>query len=263
MAQERWRKRVTMISSNATLWDRVRTLVDFSAWKGHLDPQDGFEDPTPMEALRATCEAQGWGLVDHRQTPRRGRGRARGTRKIEDIYALWYHQTGCLISSEGLSIPAHSLILRRTDTRPTTIVLLHPIRAYLYGSHHANPFAITIEVEACAAGVSGDPRTLWTPKGKTVAEHWAEASEDQIMATRIVGQYYIDEVAAQDGAVTHSGNHRNSHKSRVSDPGQEIATRCTRYHGLLPGPVIGSGRPDPTVWGGDEGIPYSWRVRGW
>lgn len=259
-------------SSLYALLDRARTLADRTAVHGHLPAQDDLGAPLlaelPIETLRRELAAIGFELIDWRQEPRSGRGAARGTRKIEKCTALIWHQTAALVSlGQALGIPAHALVLERQ------VVLLHPLRAYLYHAGAGNAYSIGVEIRARACGVEGDLRTLWRSKreierGVSAASLVHEATDGQLAAARLLGTYYVREVARQGGKMRASGYHRNTESSRVSDPGSRIAwgvgLRVAEEHALQHGgPVVGSGRSTPTAWGGALGAPYNWRVRGY
>ena len=254
---------------NVTLWDRLRTLFDFTPHLGTLDKQDdiGFMPAgSPFERMERRAAVHGICIHDLRQMPRKGRGEARGTRDIRTVDTLMFHQMAATINDPErcLGIPSHGAVLRGGD-----IVLLHPVRSYLWHGHAANRFSIGIEIAARAAGIDGDPNTFWRSKreremGLTYDDLGAEATPVQIEAANIMADYYTEEVARQRGQIDYVMDHRNSHKSRVSDPGSRIhkhvtlATRkrCTLQHR----DPVGSGKPNPTTWSGKPGEPYSWKV---
>lgn len=272
-----------------TAWDLIRNALDWSARQGRLPPQDDLRllgaevDELPYDKLVREAEAIGFKVIDLRQLPRTGRGKARGTRKLQQVTALLWHQTAAMLSMlQADGVPAHALVYR------DTIVLLHPLRAYLYHAGVANKFTIGIEVVCRACGIEGDLRTLWrskrerngyTRKGKRYppkapAEVVSEATDGQVEACRLLGAYYVAEVDRQaeledvDAGIVASMLHRNSESDRVGDPGSKIAAGAAKpvaeAHGLEYGsPVVGSGKQTPTIWGGDVGHPYNWRVRGY
>lgn len=259
-------------SSLYALLDRARTIADRTAQHGRLPAQDDLRAPLladlPIETLRRELAAIGFELLDWRQEPRSGRGEARGTRKIAKCTALLWHQTAALVSlRQALKIPAHALVLE------SQVVLLHPLRAYLYHAGAGNAYSIGVEIRARACGIEGDLRTLWRSKreierGASAASLVREATDGQLAASRLLGTYYVREVARQGGAIVAGGYHRNTERSRVSDPGSRIAwgvgRRVAEAHELLHGgPVVGSGHQTPTVWGGALGVPYTRRVRGY
>jgi hypothetical protein len=135
---------------------------------------------------------------------------------------------------------------------------------------------IGIEVSCRACGIEGDPRTLWLPdtyaklKGDERLAMAVEASDVQLMATRRLVRYYIDRVRDHGGEIKYIHAHRQSSKSRVSDPGsriwREVGEWARREHGLQVGTSAKwtkGGLPLPDVWtGANNGVRYSWRVSG-
>ena len=269
----------------ATLLDLWRSWFDRSVLPGgYLCRQDDLietvsEEQLPYDRLVERAAEHGIRVHDFRQrerTPAQKRGVAKGTRELQKVTALWWHQMAAVINDPErcLSIPAHSAV-----TRPGDIVLLHPLRAYLWHGHAANSFSIGIEMSIRAAGIAGDPRTFWRSrddkrKGLEYEDLAAEISARQVIAGRLLAEYYVTEVDRQralamltGSGIVASGDHRMSHSSRVSDPGSKAHQQLTRWvadhHGLEVGPVVGSGKPNPTVWSGKPGVRYNWRVRGY
>lgn len=261
----------------APLLDRLRTLGAVPG--GALPPQDDQgTGALPIDALREGLAAIGFELLDWRQEPRTGRGAARGTRALEQCTALLWHQTASILSLEqALGVPVHAIIYERT------VILLHPLRAYLYHAGAANRYTIGVEIVCRASGIEGDLRTFWRSKREKngyrdkrkiwhppvpAAALVHEASDGQLAAGRLLGTYYVREVERQSGEIVASQYHRNTAGDREGDPGSRIAwgvgLRVAEAHGLQHGgPVVGSGTATPTVWGGALGVVYNWRVRGY
>lgn len=239
---------------------------------GVLVVQDDLGDgELPYDRLKRELAAIGFELVDFRQESRgwTGRGKAHGTRPIEQCTATLDHQMAAWIEDPKRckSIPSHSCVL------PRYVVLLHPIRAYMYHAGVGNKYTIGIEHAARAAGIEDNPLTFWRSttdklRGRKYEDLVHEVTDPMLAASLLLHQYYADEVARQGGALVAAEFHRNTSKSRVSDPGSRIALGVTLPFALerglqYGGPVVGTGLPTPTVWGGPPGVPYSWRVRGW
>jgi len=254
------------------LLDRLRNLPDRTPRRGSLPPSDDLAAPfageLPIETLRRELDALGVELLDWRTKERAGRGEARGTRKIEQCTAVLWHQTASILDlSQALGVPVHAMIF------PRHVVLLHPIRAYLYHAGAGNRYTIGVEIVCRAAGIEGDARTFWRSRseierGARYEDLVHEADDRQLAAGRLLGAYYVAETARQGGHIVSSCYHRNTDSSRVSDPGSRIAwgigLRVAEAHGLEHGtPVVGSGKATPTCWGGALGVPYNWRVRGY
>jgi N-acetyl-anhydromuramyl-L-alanine amidase AmpD len=170
-----------------------------------------------------------------------------------------------------LNVPAHGATLR--DGR---IVLLHEPTDYMWHAGALNRTDIGIEVSCRACGIEGNGETLWLPKtyddlrGDDRLEMAVEASDVQLMATRRLVRYYIELVAENGGQIKYIHAHRQSSKSRVSDPGsriwREVGEWARNEHGLQVGTRATwtkGGLPLPDVWtGANNGVRYSWRVRG-
>ena len=268
--------------SRATLWDRVRTLLDFTPYMGRLQRQDdlGFSvKELPFDRMVRRARELGITVHDLRQYPRLGkhkRGSAKGTRNITDISTVLFHQMAAVINDpmRCLGIPSHGAIVRNGD-----IVLQQPLRAHMWHANAANKFSIGIEIAARAAGIDGDPRTFWRTKNerngytdkrgirhppKTYDDVGAEVTHKQIQAANILADYYIEETERQGGQIDHTMDHRNSHKSRVGCPGSRIHKHCTAAtawrHILTHHEPVGSGKPNPEAWSGKPGERYSWNV---
>lgn len=253
------------MSARYGLADIAATLFDRTPVQGVLAVQDDIvlDGIGPYDALVRAANAAGIIVHDYRQIPRTGRGRAHGTRRIEQVTAILDHQTACELDrpERFLGVPAHAGITGRGD-----IVLLHPVRAYMYHAHSANRFSYGIEHSARAAGIEGDARTFWRSRreraaGKTYADLVHEIDDRQAIASLLLRAYVVDEVARQGGKIVASMFHRNSHSSRTSDPGSRIAMLVSRPFALERGleygvPVVGSGHATPYAWGGEAGARY-------
>lgn len=260
--------------------DFVRCFADQTATAGALGAADdlgpALGDRTPFETLQHELGLLGVRLHDERQTPRTGRGQARGTRPLKDCTAQLWHQTAAEIRTvrQALGIPVHCTILSNAD-----VVLLHPLAAYLWHSGAGNKFTIGVEVSCRAAGIEGDGRTFWRSRkekarGDQYEDLVREATDMQIKVGILVGAYYAAEVKRQRvlagmiGGLVACLLHRVTERSRVSDPGSRIALGVAKpvaqAHGLDYGvPVVGTGKPVPTCWGGRSKVKYNWRVRGY
>jgi hypothetical protein len=253
------------MSARYSLADIAATLFDRTPHQGTLAVQDDLvlDGTGPFDALVTAANAAGILVHDYRQIPRTGRGRAHGTRPIEQVTAILDHQTACELNrpERFLGVPAHAGI-----TGWGNIVLLHPVRAYMYHANGANKFTYGIEHSARAAGIEGDARSFWRSRrekaaGRTYADLVHEIDDRQAIASLLLRAYVVDEVARQGGRIVASMFHRNSHSSRTSDPGSRIALTVSRPFAVERGleygsPVVGSGSRTPGAWGGDAGVRY-------
>ena len=277
-----------MFSSNWTFFDLFRTVLDRTARGGVLEPQDDFptifdvDAELPYDRLAARLAVLDVELHDFRQHVRKkgGRGEAKGTRKLEKCTAICWHQMAVAIDNPRtcLGIPAHIAVIRRGD-----VVLLHPLRAYLYHGHAANRFSIGVEIACRAAGIEDEPRTFWRSrgdkeKGRAFDTLVREATDKQIAVALAVGDYIVEEIGRQAATERAAGArppgivaqmfHRNSHKSRTSDTGSRLALNvvkplAVKHAHEFGGPVVGSGAPTPTAWGGPPRTRYSGGTRGY
>jgi hypothetical protein len=220
---------------------------------------------------------------DLRGEPRtKSRGESKGTRDWSKIKGITIHQTAVDFGTNPrrlLNVPVHGATLR-----DGSIVLLHDPPAYMWHGHSFNKHDIGIEVSCRAAGIEGDGDSLWLPKevrhnGKKVRsktltsaerlEHASEATDDQLEATRELIRHYCELVEKHGGKIEFIHAHRQSTKSRTSDPGSRIWKACGIWAieelGLSAGPPGWSagGYPLPDAWTGEpNGVRYNSRIDG-
>ncbi len=217
-------------------------------------------------------------LRGRERTAKDKRGRSKGTRAYSRVTGIALHQPAVNIREpeRTLSWPVHGAVLAGPHENSARVVLLHDPTAYLYHGHGFNRRDIGIEVGARACGIEGDPRTLWLPKKHSHLEGEArlakavEATGGQLEGCRRLMRYYAQQVEANGGRLEYIHAHRQSHKSRVSDPGSRIWQYCGEWAkaelGLSSGPggwSLGSGHALPDAWTGEaNGVRYNWRVDG-
>ena len=214
--------------------------------------------------------------------PRGDRGKAHGTRDWSKIKGLTIHQTAVDFGTNPrrvLDVPVHGCTLS-----DGSVVLLHDPRDYMWHAHSFNKYDIGIEVSCRAAGIEGNGESLWLPKEVWVdgvkvksksltneerLEHASEATDTQLEATKELITYYVELVAKNGGKLEFIHAHRQSSKSRTSDPGEriwrEVALWAMETHGLTSGPAdfTSGGYAIPDVWSGEaNGIRYNWRIDG-
>ena len=211
---------------------------------------------------------------DLRGEPRtKSRGESKGTRDWSKIKGITLHQTAVDFGTNPrrlLNVPVHGATLRDGAT-----VLLHDPTAYMWHGHTFNKQDIGIEVSCRAAGIEGLGSSLWLPKKYKALkddarlEHAREATDEQLKSTRALVRYYVDLVAENGGKIEYIHAHRQSSKSRVSDPGSRIwkavGVWAIEELGLSAGPPEWSagGTPLPDVWTGEmNGVRYNWRTDG-
>ena len=195
--------------------------------------------PSEIE-LRAWCESNEVEVVDYRDLsvwPRRqvyhGHGypldksRAHPPRKPlrpwAQITALMLHTTAVagMTAKRGLGLPAHLYV-----PREPAIVLCHDLERLLYHGHAGNKRSIGVEI----SGVSA----------------WDEPS--QVERVRALLRYFRSRRREELGpdALCEVMAHRQTHKSRVKDPGAQIWRDAGEWAiaelGYQLGPVLDTGR---------------------
>jgi hypothetical protein len=187
-----------IFSPNFTLLDVLRTTLDRTAKGGVLGVQDDLVAPDatvedlsaelPFDRMDRRLQELGVELYDHRQTPRkkdsRGDGRAWGTRSLAKLTGVCWHQTACWFDDplRMLSVPAHIGIL------PSSVVLLHPLRAYVPHGHTCNAFTLGVEVMARAAGIEGNRDTFWRSPAEKHGYHPEVKRDGKVIAKKHIGR---------------------------------------------------------------------------
>lgn len=261
-------------------------------------PIDVEEEPTEVQKLPPSAIVEvvneagesvptpaGRQWHDLRGEPRtKSRGEPKGTRDWSKIKGICLHQTAVDFGTNPrrlLNVPVHGATLS-----DGAIVLLQDPRAYMWHGHSFNKFDIGIEVSCRAAGLVDDPETaenesvltLWLPKSikekiakrkAKATDYLREATDEQLEATKELVRHYVDLVAAHGGKIEFIHAHRQSSKSRTSDPGERIwkavGIWAQEELGLSAGPPGWSagGTALPDAWTGEpNGVRYNWKVDG-
>ena len=250
-----------MLSSNATIIERLLAPLREAIAKTPKPPP--ANDVDRLLALGVPR------VLDHRHMPRSDslkRGRPHGTRQIEKIGAIGWHQdgTGKLDEDHGLllAVPAHAVV-----HRSGTISLLNDIPAYMYHGDAMNRFSIGVEIVCREPGVAARPSTLWLSKkerakGKDAMDVIAPMTEHQIWSSLALGRWYAAEVERRGGKLTQMWCHRQAVGDKPSDPGERIyrlvvapliaELGCQDVSGL----AIGGGKRIPREWGANTTERY-------
>lgn len=232
--------------------------------KDEVDIEDEIDKASPEEKRV---------YHDIRKEPRtKDRGESKGTRDWKKITGITLHQTACQFGTNPmrlLNVPVHGATL--VDG---SIVLMHDPPDYMWHAGALNKTDIGIEVSCSAPGVMGEAKTFWLPKKwkhLTGADRLAKSSPptvSQLEATKELVKYYVDLVAENGGKIKYIHAHRQSSKSRIGDPGEQIwkgvANWAVEELGLDPhyGWVIG-GNPLPDIWtGAPNGVRFSSKIDG-
>ena len=257
--------------SRRTWYDWLSTLLSrWTAEEREAETVDTAEPPPNI--IRRVEPAVYEPPVDLRGEPRtKDRGRSKGTRPWSQVSGITIHQTAVDFGTNPrrlLNVPVHGATLS-----DGTIVLLHEPTAYMWHAHSFNRRDIGIEVSCRAAGIEGDGDTLWLPKSLrgvgNPLDHVREATDIQLEATRQLIRYYCDEAKKHGQTIEYIHAHRQSSKSRTSDPGSRIWQACGVWAidelGLTAGPPgwASGGLPLPDCWTTENNDErYSWKVSG-
>jgi hypothetical protein len=235
-----------------------------------VDPKDEIEIEEEIQKAKVE-EKRVW--HDIRKEPRtKDRGKSKGTRDWNKITGITLHQTACQFGTNPmrlLNVPTHSATL--VDG---SIVLMHDPPAYMHHAGKLNRTDIGIEVSCSAPGVVGVAETFWLPKkykhlkGEERLAKSSPPTVAQLEATKELVKYYVDLVAENGGKIKYIHAHRQSSKSRIGDPGEQIwkavANWAVEELGLDPHYNWDKGgNALPDVWTGKaNGVRYSSKVDG-
>ena len=192
------------------------------------------------ETLRAWCASTSTEVVDFRDLdkwPRKktytkdfgyplDKSRAhppkRPRRNWSDVTAIMLHTTGVagMTPKRGLGLPAHLFV-----PRGEAIVLCHDLDRYLFHGHAANKLSVGLEI----AGASNWDRPSQVERVRALLRYFRDVRRE------LLGDDAVCEVMA----------HRQSHESRVNDPGAEIWRDAGEWAieelGFELGPTLGTG----------------------
>lgn len=245
--------------------DQLRFLRHPSDEADHDFAREGGGEADIWREMEVSLAEIGMELADFRTAEKTKRGARKGSRSWEQIDGDCFHQTASFVDDveQCVKIPAHVLIT------PTAVGIGHPPTAYLYAQHAGNRRYNGVEVACRAAGIEGDPRTLWRNKkerraNKKAHDIWREPTDKQLQAAFIVARYHARLNALHGHPHERYCFHRNTHRSRVSDPGQKAALYLVDRLGpeldQKQGRILGSGTETPRRWGNQHGGRYSRRV---
>lgn len=218
--------------------------------------------------------------VDWRdKTKTKKRGKRKGSRNWSAITGITLHQTAANVTNPErcLNMPVHGVVMEGgPNGEDATIILLHDPTDYMYHGNGFNRRDIGIEVCCRAAGIEGDPDTLWLPKkhghlkGAQRLLKGSEATDAELEACRRLVRYYTEQAKENGGEIEYIHAHRQATKNRVSDPGSRIWRANGEWAretlGLKVGPAdfkISDGKALPDAWTGRaNGVRYNWKVDG-
>jgi N-acetyl-anhydromuramyl-L-alanine amidase AmpD len=176
------------------------------------------------------------------------------TRPWGTITQIVLHQTACHFGEKPerwLTLKAHIGV-----TRGGQILLIHPLDSFGWHAQGLSHFGVGVEIEGRLAGVEGNLKTFWRPKGETYPPD--EPGPNQINAARETVQWICAQVAAHGGKVKEVCAHRQSSKDRQGDPGSAIWQEV----GVWARKSLGLETPLKRVWGTGAPIPRVWDAEG-
>ena len=184
-----------------------------------------------------------------------------GERLFSTIHGVTLHQTGCEMPRDPMGwsrVNAHIGI-----TREGCVVIINPSTDLIWHAQGLSKKTIGIEIEGNYRGLISDPKTLWMGGG---GPHYLNPA--MTAAAARLFEYLKNEFSLRDTKWSYVFAHRQSAKSRIADPGEEI----WRVIGLAwinklggsdggDGYSLGSGRPIPREWNGTSTVGY-WCAKG-
>lgn len=195
---------------------------------------------------------------------RKGRVIVRDPKTIDTVCM---HQTACVFGPladpptrhrRALKIASHA-----TAFNDGVAVLQTPVRWYVNGGGRWNKRAVHLEGEGHFPGVPDDPTTphrediasVWGNKPTT----WDDAIRDTMMEALC---WLVEEARAEGCPIEWIVAHRQSAKTRRSDPGHDVWRDIVLGYAVpvlglktRPSIVLGDGRPIPKLWG-EGSAPY-------
>jgi hypothetical protein len=184
-----------------------------------------------------------------------------GERPFSMIHGVTLHQTGCEMPRDPLGwrrVNAHIGI-----TREGGVVIINTLTDFIWHAQGLSKKTIGIEVEGNYRGLIADPKTLWKGGG---GPH--NLNPAMTAAAARLFEYLKNEFRSHDVRWSYVFAHRQSAKSRIADPGEEIwqAIGMAWINKLVgsdgsDGYSLGSGRPIPREWNGTSTVGY-WCAKG-
>jgi len=181
------------------------------------------------------------------------------TRPIEVVDTICLHQLSAANFHRGIRRWKHKEYHWVVECEDARAYLMHDPNIR---THHGNGFnyrSVGLGVEGCYAGVEGDLDTFWRPAEDPDRQpmHLNCAMVGAIVAA--IGAT-CEMVKAAGGEIKYIGAHRQSSRSRRSDPGSaiwKVALACMENMGLKEAKTLKHGRPIPEAWDPrNEGVRY-------
>jgi hypothetical protein len=131
------------------------------------------------------------------------------------ITGVTLHQTGCAMPSSPAGwdrLNAHIGVPKKGPA-----ILVNDPTDFIYHGQGLSPMTIGIEFEGNFEGIKGDISTLW--KGGGGPDYLTDSQIEQAEKIRL---YLIDQFKSNGSEWKYILAHRQSYKSRIGDPGEEI-----------------------------------------
>ena len=223
-------------------------------------------------------------VLDYRD---RHKGSKRGARRPwSQITGITLHQTACLYLRDEETRPAKidrarervaKIGVHLVALRDGSVVWSNPLDVCMpQAQRYFNRTDIGIEIDGHYSGIEGDPRTFWKPLLRPFRKPLG-LSAAQVSGVLAACDWLVAEVAAHGGRIRYVHAHRQTSKSRTSDPGEllwkAVALPLRERHGLSDGgdgwyvPAKlqrmgdcwadkGPGRPIPREWDPRRTVAY-------
>lgn len=226
------------------------------------EPFDSSAIPRGLEPLRPGIR-MGTSLEERTRDrrPNASGKHRRGTRPWSKVTGICLHQTACNL---GENPPRWDTVGCHIGvTRNGQVIRLHDLNAIVIHGNGWNAQTVGIEIDGMYAGIEGDERTFWRPKGDTRSRP-QHLTDETVEATCQVIRSICDEISANGGQLKVIVAHRQASVNRRNDPGsaiwQRIALPMISELGLHDGGSgfrIGDGYPIPEAWDASRrGIRY-------
>lgn len=169
-------------------------------------------------------------------------------RPWSQIVGVTLHQTGCNMPQNPAGwdrLNAHIGI-----TQEGVAILVNDPTDFIWHAQGLSKNTIGIEIEGNYYGIDGDERTLW--KGGGGPHH---LNPEMLKALEDVRMWLVEQFAFHGSRLQYLYAHRQSAKSRIGDPGEEIWksvalpwSEKTKGLGTYPVNKVGTGRQIPKEW---------------
>lgn len=168
-------------------------------------------------------------------------------RQWTDIDTIVLHHTACLLGPKperwfGVSCHVWSC-------QDGSAGLNYDPRARVWHSHSINGRSLGIEIDGNHRGQESMPNSLWSGGG---GPH--ELTPEQIVASKAILKWMVDEVLINGGKVTQVVSHRQCSDQRDSDPGELIWNALGPYCETELGLEVNCAK----TYGSGGRIPCSW-----